>query len=114
MADRVEIVGIGLFPYPGQELDGVVAAAGVTELTSASYVGATRIVAQFDVSRDINGASRDVQAAIQAARTDLPTTLRSNPSWRQYNPSDSPIMILALTSDTLTKSQLYDSANTVI
>jgi multidrug efflux pump len=88
--------------------------AGVTELTSTSYVGATRIVAQFDVSRDINGASRDVQAAIQAARADLPTTLRSNPTWRQFNPSDSPIMILALTSNTLTKAQLYDSANTVI
>jgi len=88
--------------------------AGVTELTSTSYVGAARIVAQFDVGRDINGASRDVQAAIQAARADLPTTLRSNPTWRQYNPSDSPIMILALTSDTLTKAQLYDSANTVI
>src|SRR5271163_4814702 len=88
--------------------------AGVSELTSTNNVGSTRIVAQFDVSRDINGASRDVQAAIQAARADLPTTLRSNPTWRQYNPSDSPIMILALTSDTLTKAQLYDSANTVI
>ena len=88
--------------------------AGVTQLTSTSYVGATRIVAQFDLSRDINGASRDVQAAIQAARADLPTTLRSNPTWREYNPSDSPIMILALTSDTMTKAQLYDSANTVI
>jgi multidrug efflux pump len=88
--------------------------AGVTQLTSTSYVGATTVVAQFDVSRDINGASRDVQAAIQAARADLPTTLRSNPTWRQYNPSDSPIMILALTSDTLTEAQLYDSASTVI
>ena len=88
--------------------------AGVTQLTSTSYVGAARIIAQFDVSRDINGASRDVQAAIQAARADLPTTLRGNPTWRQYNPSDSPIMILALTSDTLTKAQLYDSADTVI
>jgi multidrug efflux pump len=88
--------------------------AGVTQLTSTSYVGASRVVAQFDVSRDINGAARDVQAAIQAARADLPTTLRSNPTWRQYNPSDSPIMILALTSDTLTKAQLYDSADTVI
>jgi multidrug efflux pump len=90
------------------------AIAGVTELTSTSYVGSVRIVAQFDVSRDINGASRDVQAAIQAARADLPTTLRSNPTWRQYNPSDSPIMILSLTSDTLTSAQLYDSANTVL
>jgi multidrug efflux pump len=88
--------------------------AGVNELTSTSYVGATRIVAQFNVNRDINGASRDVQAAIQAARADLPTNLRSNPTWRQYNPSDSPIMILALTSKTLTKAQLYDSASTVI
>ena len=88
--------------------------AGVTQLTSTSYVGAARIIAQFDVSRDINGASRNVQAAIQAARADLPTTLRGNPTWRQYNPSNSPIMILALTSDTLTKAQLYDSADTVI
>ncbi|MGZ5909910.1 MAG: efflux RND transporter permease subunit, partial [Reyranella sp.] len=88
--------------------------SGVTQLTSTSYVGVTTIVAQFDVGRDINGASRDVQAAIQASRADLPTTLRGNPTWRQFNPSDSPIMILALTSDTLTRSQLYDSANTVI
>ena len=88
--------------------------AGVTQLTSTSYVGAVTIAAQFDVSRDINGASRDVQAAIQASRADLPTTLRSNPIWRQFNPADTPIMILALTSDTLTRSQLYDSANTVI
>jgi len=88
--------------------------SGVTELTSTSFVGSARIVAQFDVSRDINGAARDVQAAIQAARADLPTTLRGNPTWRMFNPSDSPIMILALTSDTLTKSQLYDSAQTVL
>jgi multidrug efflux pump len=88
--------------------------AGMSELSSQSFVGQTRITAQFDVSRDINGASRDVQAAIQAARADLPTTLRSNPTWRQYNPADSPIMILALTSETLTMAQLYDSANTVI
>ena len=88
--------------------------SGVTQLTSTSYVGVATIVTQFDVGRDINGASRDVQAAIQASRADLPTTLRGNPTWRQFNPSDSPIMILALTSDTLTRSQLYDSANTVI
>jgi multidrug efflux pump len=90
------------------------AISGVTQLTSTSYVGVVTVVTQFDVSRDINGAARDIQAAIQAARADLPTTLRGNPTWRQFNPSDSPIMILALTSDTLTKSQLYDSANTVI
>jgi multidrug efflux pump len=88
--------------------------AGVNELTSTSYVGQARIVAQFDVSRDINGAARDVQAAIQAARADLPTTLRGNPTLRQFNPADAPIMVLALTSDTLTKAQLYDSASTVI
>jgi multidrug efflux pump len=88
--------------------------AGVTQLTSTSYVGAVSIAVQFDVSRDINGASRDVQAAIQAARADLPTTLRANPTWRQFNPADAPIMILALTSDTLSRSQLYDSAYTVI
>ncbi len=86
----------------------------MTQLTSTSYVGAVTIAVQFDVSRDINGASRDVQAAIQASRADLPTTLRSNPIWRQFNPADTPIIILALTSDTLTRSQLYDSANTVI
>jgi multidrug efflux pump len=88
--------------------------AGMSELSSMSFLGQTRITAQFDVSRDINGASRDVQAAIQAARADLPTTLRSNPTWRQYNPADSPIMILALTSKTLTMAQLYDSADTVV
>src|SRR5579864_5778014 len=88
--------------------------ADVSELTSISYVGSSMIVVVFGLNRDINGAARDVQAAIQAARADLPTTLRGNPTWRMFNPSDSPIMILSLTSDTLTKSQLYDSANTVI
>jgi multidrug efflux pump len=88
--------------------------SGVTQLTSTSYVGATTVVALFDVTRDINGAERDVQAAIQAARADLPSTLRSNPTVRTFNPSDSPVMILALTSDTLKRTQLYDSASTVI
>ncbi|HLX00779.1 MAG TPA: efflux RND transporter permease subunit, partial [Trinickia sp.] len=72
------------------------------------------IIVVFDLNRDINGASRDVEAAIQAARADLPTTLRSNPTYRQYNPADAPVMVLALTSDTLTKAQLYDSADSVI
>ena len=72
------------------------------------------IVVVFGLNRDINGAARDVEAAIQAARADLPTTLRSNPTYRQYNPADAPIMVLALTSDTLTKAQLYDSADSVI
>ncbi len=88
--------------------------AGVTELTSSSSVGTAQITAQFAISRDINGAARDVEAAIQAARADLPTTLRGNPSYREYNPADSPIIILALTSSTLTTAQLYDSADTVI
>src|SRR6202167_3059188 len=88
--------------------------ADVNELTSTSTVGAASIVIQFVLSRDINGAARDVQAAIQAARADLPSTLRNNPTYRQYNPADSPIMVLAITSNTLTKAQLYDSADSVI
>ncbi len=88
--------------------------AGVTEMTSRSSVGSAQVVLQFDVSRDVNGAARDVQAAIQAARADLPSTLRSNPSYREFNPADSPVMILALTSDTLTRPQLFDSAESII
>ncbi len=88
--------------------------AGVTELTSTNSVGTAVVVTQFAINRDINGAARDVEAAIQAARADLPTTLRGNPSYREYNPADSPILILALTSNTLTTAQLYDSADTVI
>jgi multidrug efflux pump len=88
--------------------------ADVSELTSTSSVGSASIVIQFGLSRDINGAARDVQAAIQAARADLPSTLRNNPTYREYNPSDSPIMVLALTSNTLTRAQLYDSADSVI
>jgi len=88
--------------------------AGVTELTSTNSVGSAQVVVQFALNRDIDGAARDVEAAIQAARADLPTTLRSNPSYRKFNPADSPIVILALTSETLTQAQLYDSADTVI
>ncbi|TKC81464.1 nodulation protein [Trinickia terrae] len=88
--------------------------AGVNELTSISYTSSSMIIVVFNLNRDINGASRDVEAAIQAARADLPTTLRSNPTYRQYNPADAPVMVLALTSDTLTKAQLYDSADSVI
>jgi multidrug efflux pump len=88
--------------------------SGVNELTSQNSVGSAQIVVQFNINRDINGAARDVQAGIQAARADLPTTLRSNPSYREYNPADSPILILSLTSATLTRAQLYDSASTVI
>ena len=88
--------------------------ADVNELTSQSTVGAAQITIQFGLTRDINGAARDVQAAIQAARADLPSTLRNNPTYRQFNPADSPIMVLALTSDTLTRAQLYDSADSIL
>ncbi|MEX3944786.1 efflux RND transporter permease subunit [Paraburkholderia sp. BR10937] len=88
--------------------------ADVSQLTSISNTGTAIIVVVFGLNRDINGAARDVEAAIQAARADLPTTLRSNPTYRQYNPASAPIMVLALTSDTLTKAQLYDSADSVI
>ena len=88
--------------------------AGVTELTSQSSLGSTRIVLQFDLDRDIDGAARDVQAAINAARALLPSGLPSNPTYRKVNPADAPIMILALTSDTLRQGQLYDAASTII
>ncbi len=88
--------------------------AGVTEMTSSSSLGSTRIVLQFDLSRSIDGAARDVQAAINAARALLPSGLPSNPTYRKVNPADAPIMILTLTSDTLTQGQMYDAASTVI
>jgi multidrug efflux pump len=88
--------------------------AGVTEMTSTSALGSTRIVLQFDLDRDINGAARDVQAAINAARSSLPTGLNGNPSYRKVNPADAPIMILALTSETMTQGQMYDAASTII
>ncbi len=78
--------------------------ADVSEMTSSSNVGSTRINLQFSLNRDINGAARDVQAAINAARADLPASLRSNPTYRKVNPADAPIMILTLTSDTLSPS----------
>ncbi|MDE8342771.1 MAG: efflux RND transporter permease subunit, partial [Acidocella sp.] len=86
----------------------------VTEMTSQSGVGITRITLQFGLDRNIDGAARDVEAAIQAARADLPSTLRANPAYEKVNPADAPIMILALTSDTLTPGQLYDSADTIL
>ncbi|MBS0320700.1 MAG: multidrug efflux RND transporter permease subunit [Proteobacteria bacterium] len=88
--------------------------AGVTEMTSTSSLGSTRVVLQFDLSRDIDGAARDVQAAINAARSMLPTGLRSNPTYRKMNPADAPIMIVALTSDTLSRGQMYDAASTIL
>ncbi|MQT13453.1 efflux RND transporter permease subunit [Segnochrobactrum spirostomi] len=88
--------------------------AGVDEITSTSSVGSTRVVLQFDLSRDIDGAARDVQAAINAARQDLPASLKSNPTYRKVNPADAPILILSLTSNTLSVGDLYDSAATVL
>jgi multidrug efflux pump len=88
--------------------------ADVTEMTSSSTVGAVRITLQFGLNRDINGAARDVQAAINAARADLPTSLRTNPTYRKVNPADAPILILTLTSDTLTRGDLYDAGSTVL
>ncbi len=88
--------------------------AGVNEITSRSSLGSTNITMQFDLNRDINGAARDVQAAINAARTLLPTGMPSNPTYRKVNPADAPIMIITLTSDTLTRGQMYDAASTVL
>ena len=88
--------------------------AGVTEMTSTSTMGSTNIVLQFDLNRNIDGAARDVQAAINAARTYLPSTLPSNPYYRKVNPADSPILILALTSDTASQGEMYDAASTIL
>ncbi len=88
--------------------------AGITEMTSQSSLGNTLITIQFDLNRDIDGAARDVEASINAARTYLPTNLPSNPSYRKYNPSDSPIIILGLTSDKYDTAKLYDVASTVL
>jgi multidrug efflux pump len=85
----------------------------VTEMTSQSSLGQTRITLQFALSREINGAARDVQAAIVAARADLPSSLRNNPTYRKVNPADAPILILAMTSKTLTQGQMYDAATNV-
>ncbi|MBS0538329.1 MAG: efflux RND transporter permease subunit, partial [Proteobacteria bacterium] len=90
------------------------AIAGVSEITSNSTVGNARITLQFDLSRSIDGAARDVQAAINAARADLPTDLKSNPQYRKVNPADAPVMILALTSDTIGQGRLYDAASNVL
>src|SRR5579872_4460874 len=88
--------------------------ADVSEMTSSSTVGSTRITLQFGLSRNIDGAARDVQAAINAARADLPTSLRSNPTYRKVNPADAPILILSMTSATKTRGQMYDLATTVL
>nr|HEV7952581.1 efflux RND transporter permease subunit [Candidatus Acidoferrales bacterium] len=88
--------------------------ANVTEMTSTSALGSTSVTMQFDLSRDINGAARDVQAAINAARSYLPKNLPANPTYRKVNPADSPIMIVALTSKILDRGALYDAASTIM
>ncbi len=88
--------------------------AGITQMTSNSSMGSTSIVVQFDLSRDIDGASRDVQAAINAAASQLPSNLPSNPTYRKVNPADAPILIMALTSDFYSKGQMYDIASTTL
>jgi multidrug efflux pump len=88
--------------------------AGVSEMTSTSYLGSTGIVLQFDLSRNVDSAARDVQAAINAARGNLPANLPSNPTYRKVNPSDAPVLILSITSDIYTQAQMYDSASSVL
>ncbi|OOG51727.1 efflux RND transporter permease subunit [Polaromonas sp. C04] len=88
--------------------------AGVTEITSSSALNSTRITLQFDLSRDIDGAARDVQAALNAARTLLPSGMPGNPTYRKVNPADAPVLILSLTSDTMTQGQMYDAADSIL
>jgi hydrophobe/amphiphile efflux-1 (HAE1) family protein len=88
--------------------------AGITEITSVSSVGNTSIVLQFDIGRDINGAAHDVQAAINAATTDLPSDLPTRPFYRKFNPADAPVMQIALSSSTLSTAQIYDAADTIL
>src|SRR5215831_18912820 len=88
--------------------------AGVNEMTSSSSLGSTGIVLQFDLSRDIDAAARDVQAAINAARSQLPANLPNNPTYRKVNPADAPILILSLTSDTYDRARIYDAASSIL
>ena len=88
--------------------------AGVNQMTSSSQLGSTGITLQFDLNRNIDAAARDVQASINAARSQLPANLPSNPSYRKANPADAPIFLIALTSDTMTVPQLYDAADSVL
>ena len=88
--------------------------AGINEMTSTSTLGSTNITLQFDLNRNIDAAARDVQAAINAARSQLPQNLPRNPFWRKYSPADFPILQLGLTSKTMTAGQMYDSASTIL
>src|SRR5438477_126540 len=88
--------------------------AGVTQMTSSSGLGTTNVTLQFDLNRDINAAARDVEAAINAARSQLPADLPSQPNYRKVNPADSPILMLALTSDNIPPAQIYDAADSIL
>src|SRR5262249_1869636 len=88
--------------------------AGVTQMTSTSGLGSTNITLQFDLNRDINAAARDVQAAINAARSQLPADIPSRPNYRKVNPADSPILMLALTSENIPPPQIYDAADSIL
>src|SRR5579859_7827398 len=88
--------------------------AAVNQMTSSSQLGSTNITLQFDLNRNIDAAARDVQAAINAARSQLPANLPSNPTYRKANPADAPILILALTSDTIPRSEIYDKADSIL
>src|SRR5215470_2947171 len=88
--------------------------AGVNQMTSSSQLGSTNITLQFDLSRNIDAAARDVQAAINASRGQLPANLPSNPTYRKVNPADAPIIILAMTSDVIPLPQMYDSADSIL
>src|SRR3982075_1504217 len=88
--------------------------SGINQMTSTSQLGSTSVVLQFDLGRNIDAAARDVQAAINAARSQLPANLPNNPTYRKANPADAPILILALTSDTIPLPKIYDVADTVL
>ncbi|TMH85646.1 MAG: hypothetical protein E6H47_10695, partial [Betaproteobacteria bacterium] len=88
--------------------------SGVNEITSSSSLGSTRITLQFDLNRNINDAATEVQSAINAARSQLPTGMPNNPTYRKVNPADAPIMVMTLTSDSMSRGQMYDVASTVV
>ena len=88
--------------------------AGIAEMTSTSYLGSTSIALQFDLSRNVDAAARDVQAAINAARGNLPANLPSNPTYRKVNPADAPVLILSVTSDIYNQAQMYDAASSIL
>src|ERR1700758_910035 len=88
--------------------------AGITQMTSNSQLGSTNVTMQFDLDRNVDAAGRDVQAAINAARGQLPANLPTNPTWRKVNPAESPILVLSLTSDTATQPQMYDVADSIL